>query len=106
MIRTDIERFDDANPSLLTTIENLAYIIYTSGSTGQPKGVMIDHRGAANTIVDMNERYSVGPDDRVLALSSLSFDLSVYDMLGTLAAGATIVVPAPSSAPDPSSGSI
>ncbi|HKV36072.1 MAG TPA: amino acid adenylation domain-containing protein [Pyrinomonadaceae bacterium] len=98
----EIDQFDDANPSPLTTIGNLAYIIYTSGSTGQPKGVMIDHRGAANTIVDMNERYRVGPDDRVLALSSLSFDLSVYDMLGTLAAGATIVVPSPSSGPDPS----
>jgi amino acid adenylation domain-containing protein len=99
---TEIDRLDDANPSPLTTIDNLAYIIYTSGSTGQPKGVMIDHRGAANTIVDMNERYRVKADDRVLALSSLSFDLSVYDMLGTLAAGATIVVPSPSSAPDPS----
>lgn len=98
----EIDRCDDTNPSLLTTVDNLAYIIYTSGSTGQPKGVMIDHRGAANTIVDMNKRYRVRPEDRVLALSSLSFDLSVYDMLGTLAAGATIIVPNPSSAPDPS----
>ena len=100
--RAEIERLDDANPASCTTIDNLAYIIYTSGSTGRPKGVMIDHRGAANTIIDMNERYSVSRDDRVLALSSLSFDLSVYDMLGTLAAGASIVVPNPSSAPDPS----
>ncbi|HEY0098846.1 MAG TPA: amino acid adenylation domain-containing protein, partial [Pyrinomonadaceae bacterium] len=97
----EIERRDDTNPVLVTTTGHLAYIIYTSGSTGRPKGVMIDHRGAANTIIDMNERYAVSRDDRVLALSSLSFDLSVYDMLGTLAAGAAIVVPNPSATPDP-----
>jgi amino acid adenylation domain-containing protein len=73
--------------------EDLAYVIYTSGSTGQPKGVVIDHRGAVNTILDLNERFRLGPADRVLALSSLSFDLSVYDIFGTLAAGATIVFP-------------
>jgi len=73
--------------------DDLAYVIYTSGSTGQPKGVMIDHRGAVNTILDLNERFAVGEGDRVLALSSLSFDLSVYDIFGMLAAGGTIVMP-------------
>ena len=73
--------------------EDLAYIIYTSGSTGKPKGVMIDHRGAVNTILDINQRYAVGKDDRVLALSALSFDLSVYDIFGLLAAGGAIVLP-------------
>jgi amino acid adenylation domain-containing protein len=72
---------------------DLAYLIYTSGSTGQPKGVMIDHRGAVNTILDINRRFRVGPGDRVLALSSLSFDLSVYDIFGLLAAGGAIVIP-------------
>ncbi|WP_438022408.1 amino acid adenylation domain-containing protein [Sorangium sp. So ce233] len=73
--------------------EDLAYVIYTSGSTGTPKGVRIDHRGAVNTILDVNQRFGVGPGDRVLALSSLSFDLSVYDVFGVLAAGGTIVLP-------------
>ncbi|MET0406382.1 MAG: amino acid adenylation domain-containing protein, partial [Cystobacter sp.] len=72
---------------------DLAYCIYTSGSTGRPKGVMIDHRSAANTLQDINARFSVGPEDRVLALSSLGFDLSVYDIFGTLAAGAAFVMP-------------
>ncbi|MCB0210183.1 MAG: amino acid adenylation domain-containing protein, partial [Anaerolineae bacterium] len=72
---------------------NLAYVIYTSGSTGLPKGVMIDHRGAVNTILDLNERFAIGPEDRILALSNLNFDLSVYDIFGTLAAGGTIVIP-------------
>ena len=80
---------------------DLAYVIFTSGSTGEPKGVMIDHRGAANTIQDLNDRFQVGPDDRVLALSALSFDLSVYDVFGTLAAGGTVVLPDPAGAHDP-----
>lgn len=80
---------------------DLAYVIFTSGSTGTPKGVVIDHRGAANTVQDINRRFSVGPGDRVLALSSLSFDLSVYDLFGVLAAGGTVVMPAPGGAPDP-----
>jgi amino acid adenylation domain-containing protein len=74
--------------------EDLAYVIYTSGSTGVPKGVMIDHRGALNTVLDINQRFGVGPQDRVLAVSRLSFDLSVYDVFGLLAAGGTIVMPA------------
>ena len=74
--------------------EDLAYVIYTSGSTGVPKGVMIDHRGALNTVLDINQRFGVGPQDRVLAVSRLSFDLSVYDIFGLLAAGGTIVMPA------------
>ena len=82
--------------------DDLAYVIYTSGSTGEPKGVMIDHRGALNTIADINRRFEIGPDDRVLALSSLGFDLSVYDIFGTLAAGGTIVIPEPTSLKDPS----
>ncbi|MCU0680764.1 MAG: amino acid adenylation domain-containing protein [Polyangiaceae bacterium] len=78
-----------------------AYIIFTSGSTGRPKGVVIDHRGALNTVIDVNERLGVGPDDRVLALSSLSFDLSVYDVFGLLAAGGAIVMPAAHAQRDP-----
>ncbi|MCC6776909.1 MAG: amino acid adenylation domain-containing protein [Hyphomicrobiales bacterium] len=80
---------------------DLAYVIFTSGSTGEPKGVMIEHRSALNTVRDINDRFAVGPADRVLALSSLSFDLSVYDVFGALAAGATIVVPHPTSAREP-----
>ena len=55
------------------TLDDIAYVIFTSGSTGQPKGVVIDHRGAVNTCNDINQRFSVTAKDRVLALSSLSF---------------------------------
>ncbi|HKH47472.1 MAG TPA: amino acid adenylation domain-containing protein [Thermoanaerobaculia bacterium] len=80
---------------------DLAYVIYTSGSTGRPKGVMIDHRGAVNTVRDINERFAVGPADCIFGVSAFNFDLSVWDLFGTLAAGARLVYPAPESALDP-----
>ncbi|GAA0584090.1 amino acid adenylation domain-containing protein [Kribbella sandramycini] len=72
--------------------DQAAYVIFTSGSTGEPKGVEITHRAALNTVADINDRYGVGPADRVLAVSALDFDLSVYDIFGPLAAGAGIVL--------------
>jgi epothilone synthetase B len=96
-----IAGYPETLPNQVQEPDDLAYVIYTSGSTGQPKGVMIDHRGALNTVVDINSRFEVTPNDRILALSSLSFDLSVYDIFGALAAGGTIVIPAASSNRDP-----
>jgi amino acid adenylation domain-containing protein len=72
---------------------DLAYVIYTSGSTGKPKGVVLDHRGRVNNFLDFNRRFGVGTGDALIALASLSFDMCAYDVFGTLAAGATIVVP-------------
>lgn len=74
---------------------DLAYVIYTSGSTGRPKGVMVPHRGAVNTILDINDRIDLRESDRVIALSALNFDLSVYDVFAPLARGAAIVMPEP-----------
>lgn len=71
----------------------LAYIIFTSGSTGKPKGVMIDHRGAVNTLYDMNARFNITGDDKIFGISDLNFDLSVYDIFGIFACGATLVLP-------------
>ncbi len=73
--------------------DDLAYVIFTSGSTGQPKGVMITHRSAVNTVQDVNRRFQLTAGDRVIAVSSLSFDLSVYDIFGALAVGACVVLP-------------
>ncbi|MFD8012189.1 amino acid adenylation domain-containing protein [Streptomyces sp. NPDC058955] len=80
----------------------LAYVMHTSGSTGVPKGVMITHRAAANTVHDINTRFGVGADDRVLGLAALSFDLSVYDLFGPPALGAALVLPDPARRGDPS----
>ncbi|WP_440071888.1 amino acid adenylation domain-containing protein [Streptosporangium sp. OZ121] len=80
---------------------DLAYVIYTSGSTGAPKGVMISHRAALNTVADVNRRFAVTAEDRVLGLAGLGFDLSVYDIFGPLALGGTLVLPDAGSRGDP-----
>ncbi len=98
----ELRAFPSAGPAVDIRPEDLAYVIYTSGSTGEPKGVMINHQGAVNTIQDINSRFGITKDDRVLALSSLSFDLSVYDIFGCLAAGASIVIPEAEGIRDPS----
>lgn len=75
--------------------DDTAYVIFTSGSTGVPKGVSVRHRSAVNVIQWVNQTYAVGPDDCLLWVTALTFDLSVYDLLGVLAAGASLrVVPA------------
>ncbi|GLF92744.1 non-ribosomal peptide synthetase [Streptomyces yaizuensis] len=90
-----------APPTPGLTPDSLAYVIYTSGSTGTPKGVMISHAAACNTLLDINTRHQVGPDDAVLAVSSLTFDLSVYDLFGVLAAGGRVVLLPPGRGTDP-----
>ncbi|MEM7112071.1 MAG: amino acid adenylation domain-containing protein [Chloroflexota bacterium] len=86
---------------VVQTPTDLAYVIYTSGSTGLPKGVVIDHRGAVNTVLDVNQRYGITAGDRVLAVSALNFDLSVYDIFGLLALGGAVVIPADEQRIDP-----
>jgi amino acid adenylation domain-containing protein len=71
--------------------DDTAYVIYTSGSTGEPKGVLVSHAAALNTIVDVNRRNRIGPTDALLAVSALDFDLSVYDIFGPLSAAASVV---------------
>jgi len=94
----------DSAPNLNSGVTpgDLAYVIYTSGSTGLPKAVMLDHRGRVNNFSDFNRRFRVGAGDRLIALSSLSFDMSAYDVFGTLASGAAIVLPRASKERDPS----
>jgi amino acid adenylation domain-containing protein len=79
-----------SDPPPRVDAETLAYVIFTSGSTGTPKGVMVRHRPAINLIEWVNHTFGIGPGDRVLFITALSFDLSVYDVFGILAAGGTI----------------
>ncbi|HEY2738210.1 MAG TPA: amino acid adenylation domain-containing protein, partial [Thermoanaerobaculia bacterium] len=72
--------------------DDIAYVIHTSGSTGEPKGIVVQHRPAANLVDWINRAFAVGPDDRGLFITSLAFDLSVYDIFGLLAAGGTVHV--------------
>ncbi|WP_394833366.1 amino acid adenylation domain-containing protein [Pendulispora rubella] len=81
---------------------DLAHILYTSGSTGVPNGAMLSHQGMVNAIEWTNRRFGIGADDRVIALSALHHDFSVYDIFGTLSAGGTIVMPDANARRDPS----
>jgi pyochelin synthetase len=81
--------------------QELAYVIHTSGSSGQPKGVMIGHAAAWNTVAAVNERLKLTASDRVLSVSALGFDLSVWDMFGPLSVGAAVVMPDAAGARDP-----
>jgi amino acid adenylation domain-containing protein len=83
----------DHRPDAAAGPDNLCYVIHTSGSTGAPKPIALRHRGVMNNIADLNSRFRVGPGDSVLALSSPSFDMSVYEFLGVTAAGGTVVIP-------------
>ncbi|WP_426752692.1 amino acid adenylation domain-containing protein [Myxococcus sp. Y35] len=94
--------YSDAPLAPIQRPEDLAHILYTSGSTGQPNGAMLSHAGMLNGVEWTNRTFGVGPDDRVIALSALHHDFSVYDIFGTLGAGAAIVMPDASSRRDPS----
>jgi len=76
------------NPAIET---DLAYLLYTSGSTGRPKGVMISHRGALAFVQWAVAELGLEASDRVAAVAALHFDLSVFDLFATIAAGATLL---------------
>ena len=82
----------DKNPGLNIDSTQLAYTIYTSGSTGRPKGVMIEHHSAVNLISWVNNKFQVGTEDCLLFITSMCFDLSVYDIFGILAAGGSLTI--------------
>jgi amino acid adenylation domain-containing protein len=81
--------------------DDLAYVIFTSGSTGRPKGVMVRHRPVLNLVEWVNTTFAVGPGDCLLFVTALSFDLSVYDLFGILAAGGCVRIARRDEARDP-----
>ncbi|EJM8643411.1 amino acid adenylation domain-containing protein, partial [Salmonella enterica] len=88
----EAREMDALDDGILVEPESEAYIIFTSGSTGEPKGVIVSHAAAVNTLEDINRRFGVTAQDRLLAVSALEFDLSVYDIFGVLGAGASLVL--------------
>jgi amino acid adenylation domain-containing protein len=82
--------FPTAEPQRRHTPDAVAYVIYTSGSTGKPKGVVVRHRAVVNTIDWVNRTFGISPKDKLLFVTSLSFDLSVYDIFGVLGAGGCV----------------
>lgn len=80
-------------PSCTAQPNDIAYVIYTSGSTGTPKGVAVPHAGVVNLFTSMRMWPGIGDNDTMLALASLSFDMSVPEILLPLTVGARVVLP-------------
>ncbi|ORT57421.1 non-ribosomal peptide synthetase [Streptomyces sp. CB03238] len=76
-------------PDVTLSGDDLAYVIYTSGSTGQPKGVAVAHAGVANLMPWLEQAYPVDPGDKVLLRTSISFDVSVWELMLSVLSGAT-----------------
>lgn len=83
---------DIANPNVAMDSSKLAYVIYTSGSTGNPKGVMVEHRNATNFFIGMDERVESDTTGTWLAVTSLSFDISVLELFWTLTRGFKVII--------------
>jgi natural product biosynthesis luciferase-like monooxygenase protein len=81
-----------AGPDSAAAPEDLAYLIYTSGSTGRPKGVMVEHRNVVNFFVGMDRLLALEEGGTWLAVTSLSFDISVLELLWTLTRGFSVVI--------------
>lgn len=88
----EISRYNSENLNQFKESSELAYTIYTSGSTGRPKGVMIEHHSAVNLVEWVNKQFNVNDKDRLLFITSMCFDLSVYDIFGMLASGGSLVI--------------
>ncbi|WBY03348.1 LLM class flavin-dependent oxidoreductase [Ramlibacter tataouinensis] len=91
-----IDQETDAGPALrelpAADPRRAAYVIYTSGSTGKPKGVVVTHRNVVNFFAGMDQRVPLREGARWLAVTSLSFDISVLELCWTLARGVTVVL--------------
>ncbi|MCK1516313.1 amino acid adenylation domain-containing protein [Bradyrhizobium sp. 190] len=93
---------DAGNLDVAVHPESLAYVIYTSGSTGLPKGVMVRHDAVTNFLATMAEQPGLTCEDRVLGLTSLSFDIAVLELWLPLTMGAQVVLADRAAAHDPS----
>lgn len=80
------------NPELNVDIEALAYVIYTSGTTGNPKGVMIPHRAVVNFLNSMGKQPGLTPNDVMLSVTTISFDIAALEIFLPLITGARVVL--------------
>jgi len=87
-----IAQSSTANPAPAAHSENLMYVIYTSGSTGKPKGVQIIHRALVNFLYAMRQSVGLDPQDKLLAVTTLSFDIATLELYLPLITGAQVIL--------------
>ncbi len=90
--RNQIERQSSAVPSSSLKQNNLMYVIYTSGSTGKPKGVQITHKSVVNFLASMRSEPGICESDRLLAVTTMSFDIAGLEVYLPLASGASVIL--------------
>jgi amino acid adenylation domain-containing protein len=81
--------------------DDLAYVLYTSGSTGKPKGVEVTHRAVVNLLASMQRRPGFDANDRMLAVTTLTFDIAALEIFLPLVSGGRLIVADRDSAVDP-----
>lgn len=87
-----VKRYSPDNPNVSVSLAHPAYIIYTSGSTGRPKGVVVTLKSLSNFLLSMQETFSLGEEDRLLAVTTVAFDISALELYLPLISGAQIVI--------------
>ena len=90
--REEIEAANAVAPPVTSDPDDVAYVIYTSGSTGTPKGVRVPHRAVVNFLGAMRARPGLDAGDRLVAVTTLSFDIAVLELLLPLLVGAELVL--------------
>lgn len=91
-VTAELSSFDSDQPDIHIDPDDLAYTIYTSGSTGKPKGVCVQHAAVANFLQSMQRTPGIKSGDRLLAVTTLSFDIAVLELYLPLISGATVIV--------------
>ena len=89
---SEISQETSSNLTSEANSENLAYVIYTSGSTGKPKGVQVSHAALVNFVQSMREIPGICTKDRMLAVTTISFDIAGLEFFVPLATGATVAI--------------
>lgn len=87
-----IRRRDHANLLLPISASQRAYVLFTSGSTGRPKGVQVSHQALVNFLASMRDEPGISAEDRLAAITTLSFDISILEIYLPLVTGAEVVV--------------
>jgi amino acid adenylation domain-containing protein len=93
-------RFDRVVPEVKNELTDTIYVIYTSGSTGNPKGVQLTHGSVTNFLLSMKEKIGFGLNDKILAVTTLSFDIAVLELFLPLITGGSIYLATSSEAMD------
>jgi len=90
--REKLDGYDIKEPEIEVNGDDLAYVLYTSGSTGKPKGVMIKHYNLVNFLLSMQKEPGINVNDKILAITTISFDIAALELYLPLICGAQIML--------------